>query len=222
MNSGTVEVGSSMSRIRTPIQSQTGSMGFKSGLQAGQSMTSTSWCARKAVVSWGVSLSWTYSDFAPKRSSPSYAYYRREARCSVGGWRFYPAPPVHSSHHGGLLPIPRLRTAITVRGLHAHISFLWRHNGHDGVSKHRPYDCLLNRFFSRRSKKTSTLGVTGLCEGNSPATGEFPAQRGPVTRKMFPFDDVIMACDAHEHDHHLPGAHKLLQCRILGLCAYFS
>ena len=28
-----------------------------------------------------------------------------------------------------------------------------------------------------RSKKTSKLRVTGLCEGNSPVTGEFPAQR---------------------------------------------
>ena len=27
-----------------------------------------------------------------------------------------------------------------------------------------------------RSKKTSKLRVTGLCEGNSPVTGEFPAQ----------------------------------------------
>ena len=43
----------------------------------------------------------------------------------------------------------------------------------------------------RRSKKKSKLRVTGLCAGNSPVTGEFPAQR-PVTRKMFPFDDVIM------------------------------
>ena len=29
----------------------------------------------------------------------------------------------------------------------------------------------------RRSKKTPTLRVTGLCEGNSPMTSEFPAQR---------------------------------------------
>ena len=29
----------------------------------------------------------------------------------------------------------------------------------------------------RRSKKTSKLRVTGLCAGNSPETGEFPAQR---------------------------------------------
>ena len=36
--------------------------------------------------------------------------------------------------------------------------------------------CLLNRLFRRRSKKISKLRVTGLCAGNSPATGEFPAQ----------------------------------------------
>ena len=38
-------------------------------------------------------------------------------------------------------------------------------------------DCLLNQLFRRRSKKTSKLRVTGLCEGNWPVTGEFPAQR---------------------------------------------
>ena len=56
------------------------------------------------------------------------------------------------------------------------ISLLWRHNGHDGVSNHQPHDCLLNRLFRRRSMKTSKLRVTGLCAGNSPGTGEFPAQ----------------------------------------------
>ena len=67
----------------------------------------------------------------------------------------------------------------------------WRHNGHDGVSNHQPRHCLLNRLFRCRSKKTSKLRVSGLCAENSPVTGEFPAQR-PVTRKMFPFDDIIM------------------------------
>ena len=52
----------------------------------------------------------------------------------------------------------------------------WRHNGSDSVSNHQPHHCLLNRLFRRRSKKTSKLLVTGLCAGNSPATGEFPAQ----------------------------------------------
>ena len=49
---------------------------------------------------------------------------------------------------------------------------------------------LLNRLFKRRSKKTSKLRVTviSLCDRwpvNSP-------HKGPVTRQMFPFDDVIM------------------------------
>ena len=53
---------------------------------------------------------------------------------------------------------------------------VWRHSGHDGVSNHQPHDCLLKSLFRRRSKKTSKLRVTGLCSGNSPVTGEFPAQ----------------------------------------------
>ena len=53
----------------------------------------------------------------------------------------------------------------------------WRHNGRDSVSNHQSYRaCLLNRLFRRRWKKTSKLRVTGLCVGNSPVTGEFPAQ----------------------------------------------
>ena len=51
------------------------------------------------------------------------------------------------------------------------ISLQWRHNGRDGVSNHQPHQCLLNRLFGRRSKKTSKLRVTGLLW-----TGEFPAQ----------------------------------------------
>ena len=68
----------------------------------------------------------------------------------------------------------------------------WRHNDHDGVSNHQPHGCLLNRLFRRRSKKTSKLRVTGLCAGNSPGPVNSP-HKGPVTRKMSPFDDVIMS-----------------------------
>ena len=53
----------------------------------------------------------------------------------------------------------------------------WRHNERGGFSNHQPHDCLLNCLFRRRSKKISKLCVPGLCEGNSPVTGEFPAQR---------------------------------------------
>ena len=70
-------------------------------------------------------------------------------------------------------------------------SLHWRHNDHDSVSNHQPHDCLLNRLFRRRSKKTSKLCVTGLCVGNSPGPVNSP-HKGPVTRKMVPFDDVIM------------------------------
>ena len=55
-------------------------------------------------------------------------------------------------------------------------AFRWRHNGHDGVSNYQPHNCSLNSLFGRRSKKTSKFRVTGLCAGNSPGTGEFPAQ----------------------------------------------
>ena len=69
----------------------------------------------------------------------------------------------------------------------------WRHNdGRDSVSNHQPHHCLLNRLFGCRSKKTSKLRVTGLCTGNSP-------HKGPVTRKMFPLDDVIMKLTLRNH-----------------------
>ena len=45
-----------------------------------------------------------------------------------------------------------------------------------GVSNHRPHDCLHNRSFGLRWKKTPKLCASGLCAGNSPVTGEFPAQ----------------------------------------------
>ena len=76
---------------------------------------------------------------------------------------------------------------------HTFIALQWRHNERDGLSNHRRRGCLLNRLFRRRSQKTSKLRVTGLCEGiqrwpvNSP-------HKGPVTRKMVPFDDAIMEC----------------------------
>ena len=62
----------------------------------------------------------------------------------------------------------------------------WRHNEPDGISNHRRPDCLLNRLFMRRLKETSKL-----CEGNLPWPVNFP-HKGPVTREMFPLDNVIM------------------------------
>ena len=67
----------------------------------------------------------------------------------------------------------------------------WRHNGRESVSNHQPHDCLLNRLFRRGTKKTSKLASLAFVWGihrwpvNSP-------HKWPITRKMFPFDDVIM------------------------------
>ena len=72
------------------------------------------------------------------------------------------------------------------------ISLQWRHNGHDGVSDHKPHHCLRKRLFRRRLKKTSKLHVTGLCEGIHRWPVNSPHKR-PVTRKMFPFEDIILS-----------------------------
>ena len=65
----------------------------------------------------------------------------------------------------------------------------WCHNEHDGVSNHWRLDCLLNCLFRHRSKKTSNLHITGFVRG---IHWWIPHTKGPVTRKMFPFDDFIM------------------------------
>ena len=67
----------------------------------------------------------------------------------------------------------------------------WRHNECEGVTNHQHLDCLLSRLYRLISKQASKLCVTGLCEGNPLVTGGFPST-GPVTRKMFPFNDVII------------------------------
>ena len=80
---------------------------------------------------------------------------------------------IHVSKRGPCLPMPFLSLCATRTSA---MSLRWPHNGQDGVSNHQPYHCLLNRLVRRRSKKTSKLRFTGLCVGNSPVTGELPAQ----------------------------------------------
>ena len=94
----------------------------------------------------------------------------------------------------------------------------WRHNDRDGVSNHQPPDCLLNRLFRRRSKKTAKLRVTGLCEGNSPVTGEFPAQRASNA------ENLSIWCRHHEmllfHNTSLPAVH--LECVPMHYITYWG
>ena len=76
----------------------------------------------------------------------------------------------------------------------------WRHNGRDSISNHQPHSGLLNRLFRRRSKKTSKLRVTGLCAGNSPGTGEFPAQMASNAENVsiWPSHHAI-SCHLNQH-----------------------
>ena len=48
----------------------------------------------------------------------------------------------------------------------------WRHNERDGVLNHQRSDCLRNRLFRHKWKKTSKFRVTGL-----PLWGEFTGDR---------------------------------------------
>ena len=84
-----------------------------------------------------------------------------------------------------------------------------RRNERDGVSNHQPHDCLPNRLVGRRSKKISKLRVTGLCEGKSPVTGEFPAQRASDAENV-----------SIRYRHHV---HADLFCRnMIGLLRHFQ
>ena len=97
----------------------------------------------------------------------------------------------------------------------------WRHNEPDWVSNHQPHDCLLNRLFRLRSKKTSKLRVTGLCEGIHRGPVNSP-HKWPVAQKMFPFDDVIMS-SVRDCSNSIANALELLQsCTKPSISSYIK
>ena len=83
-----------------------------------------------------------------------------------------------------------LRSALFLQvTYHSEVPLQRRHNGHDGVSNHLHLDCLLNPFVQAQIKE------------NIKAPRHWPSvwreftghrRKVPVTRKIFPFDDVIM------------------------------
>ena len=66
--------------------------------------------------------------------------------------------------------------------MQGHLSY--SHDEHDGLSNHWHLNCLLNRLFRCRSKKTKFC-VTGLCEGNPPVTGGFPSQKASDAENIY-------------------------------------
>ena len=67
------------------------------------------------------------------------------------------------------------------------LTLRWRHNGRDSVSNHQLTIVYSNADHRKHQSSASLAFVRGIHRGpvNSP-------HKWPVTRKMFPFDDVIM------------------------------
>ena len=77
------------------------------------------------------------------------------------------------------------------------VTLQWRQNEHDGLSNNQPHDCLLSVYSDADQRKHQSSASLAFVRGihrwpvNSP-------HKGPVTRKMFPFDDVIMSFKVHD------------------------
>ena len=71
-----------------------------------------------------------------------------------------------------------------VKWTHFQTPLQWRHNERDGVSNPQPHECLLNRLIKAQIKGNIKTPRHWLCEGNSPVTGEFPAQRTCSAEKV--------------------------------------
>ena len=90
---------------------------------------------------------------------------------AVAGW-YSRTPLVYCKYYCGL-----------------YFTLQWRHDRLDGVSNHQPHDCFSTAYSDQRKHQSSAslALVRGIHRGpvNSP-------HKWLVTRKMFPFDDVIM------------------------------
>ena len=96
-----------------------------------------------------------------------------------------------------------------------HRALQLRHNEHDGFSNHQPRDCLLKVCSGVDQRKNQSSASLALVRGihrwqvNSP-------HKWPVTRKMFPFDDVIMRpSDAYTCQWTAPSLVRTMACRLL-------
>ena len=109
------------------------------------------------------------------------------------------------------------------------VTLQWRHNECDGVSNHQPHDCLFNRLFRLRSKKTSKLRLTDLCAGNWPVTGEFPAQRASNAENVSIWwshnainINPLYTVDAIRHPIPLPSLVPVMACCLTAPSHYLN
>ena len=107
-------------------------------------------------------------------------------------------------------------TLISRWGLHTFIPLQWRHNQRNGVSNHQRvsivYPTVCSGADPRQHQSSASLAfVRGI--NRWPLNS---AHKGPVTRKMFPFDDVIMyrytlgmlICSGGHHGEYIPSIIK--------------
>ena len=73
---------------------------------------------------------------------------------------------------------------------------LWRHNGRDGVSNHQSQDCLLKLHSGGDQRKHQSSASLTFMRGIQWWPVSSP-HKWPVTRKMFPFNYVIMQKKPH-------------------------
>ena len=87
--------------------------------------------------------------------------------------------------------IPRLRMGC--RQKNRCITLQCRCNECDGVSNHQPRDCLLSIYKGPDQRKHQSSASMAFVRGIHRWPVNSPHKR-PVSRKMFPIDDVIMSC----------------------------
>ena len=94
------------------------------------------------------------------------------------------------------------------------VTLQWRNNERDGVSNHRRLD-----YFRRRSKKTSKLRVTGLCEGNSLVTAQRASNVGNVSIWWRHYDLPRLHCMSNfvhsPNSGHMPLLMAHIQTKVL-------
>ena len=123
---------------------------------------------------------YSYFIWWPHESGPYYWFWFRnlhikalDTKCrAVKNAVLYPGIPPGSYIYTKWHPPEGIAHSIT---FNKHIMVLSKCS--DGVSNHQPHDRLLNRLCRHRSTKSWKLRDSGFYAGNSPVTGEFPAQR---------------------------------------------
>ena len=117
--------------------------------------------------------------------------------------------------------IAYLQNVLPLAYIFSLMSLRWCQNGHHSISNHQPHHCLLNRLLRRRSNKTSEVHVTGLCGGNSPMTGEFPAQRASNAENVsIWWRHHVLLLRLRQNGHHLQMCFRnpLVMTILLGVC----